>query len=291
MCSRSLALILLVTWMSAAATGQTAEEALNSLNEAEEAVEEMNSSDIPVQRVSDILSTANKSYKSQLERNRSGKESDYSEVISRVESIKEIRRGAFRVKDQLDILRSRMDELENQDLNLSEAKRGLREAEREFADERFERSMENIDQTYQEISKAQSAVTQAQAFASATRDKFQTFLVNNWKRLLAAMVIVSVFSYLVYKEYRIYSLKKKKQSLEQKREVLQDLIAETQNKYFQKNDMAESAYNTRTDKYGEMIRDINRQIPLIDEDLAKHSSLTTIIDEKILDRTEGGQKA
>ncbi|MFB6215978.1 MAG: hypothetical protein ABEJ72_03285, partial [Candidatus Aenigmatarchaeota archaeon] len=154
-----------------------------------------------------------------------------------------------------------------------------------------ERSQQRIDQAYQEISEAQSTVTQAQAFASATRDKFQTFLANNWKRLLAAIVALSVFSYLLYKEYRIYTLKKKKQNLKQKREVIQDLTSEAQEEYFQENDMAESAYNTRTDKYGEMIRDINRQIPLIDEDLEKEWSVSQVISEKISKNQEEGQEA
>lgn len=272
--------------------GQTATEANSSLRESEEIIREMNRSNIPTQRVSDLYERASESYVTQLERNRSGKESDYSMVLNTVEQIEEIRTEAFRTKDQLDILRSRIKELnKGRDLNLSGASEELEEAEIEYKDERFERSRENIDLAYQEISEAQSAVTQAQAFASATRDKFQTFLINNWKKLSAALVILSALSYLLYKEYRIYSLEKKKQNLKQKREVIQNLTSEAQEEYFQENDMAESAYNTRTDKYGEMIRDINRQIPLIDEDLEKEWSTSQIISEKILDRDKEAREA
>ena len=279
---RALFVLFAVLLLVSAAAGQTAQEASNALEDAENVIQEMNNSDIPTQRVSDLYEQANESYVTQLERNRSGRETDYSIALDTVEQIKDIRTEAFRTKDQLDILRSRINELnEDEDLNLSGAKNELEEAEIEYGDERFERAQEHIDLAYQEISEAQSAVTQAQAFASATRDKFQTFLVNNWKRLLAAIVIVSVLSYLLYKEYRIYSLKKRKQNLKQKREVIQDLTSEAQEEYFQENDMAESAYNTRTDKYGEMIRDINRQIPLIDEDLQKEWSPSQIISRKI----------
>lgn len=282
---RSIFVLFAVLLLVSAATGETAQEASNALEEAENVIQEMNNSDIPTQRVSDLYEQANKTYSAQLKRNRSGKETDYSIVLDTVEQIKDIRTEAFRTKDQLDILRSRINELDkDKELNLSEAKEELEEAEIEFEDERFEKSQEHINLAYQEISEAQSTVTQAQAFASATQDRFQTFLENNWKRLTAAILIVAVFSYLLYKEYQIYSLKKKKQNLKQKREVLQDLISETQKKYFQKNELAESAYNTRTDKYGEMIRDINRQIPLIDEDLEKRWSPSQIINQKILDR-------
>ncbi|NMI76974.1 hypothetical protein GLT92_00965 [Nanohaloarchaea archaeon] len=275
----------MVLFLVPATFGQTATEANSSLRESEEIIREMNRSNIPTQRVSDLYERANESYVTQLERNRSGKESDYSMVLNTVEQIEEIRTEAFRTKDQLDILRSRIKELnKSRDLNLSGAREELEEAEIEYRDERFERSRENIDLAYQEISEAQSAVTQAQAFASATRDKFQTFLINNWKKLSATLVILSALFYLLYKEYRIYSLEKKKQNLKQKREVIQDLTSEAQEEYFQENDMAESAYNTRTDKYGEMIRDINRQIPLIDEDLEKEWSPSQVINQKILDR-------
>ena len=275
----------MVLFLVPATFGQTATEANSSLRESEEIIREMNRSNIPTQRVSDLYERANESYVTQLERNRSGKESDYSMVLNTVEQIEEIRTEAFRTKDQLDILRSRIKELnKSRDLNLSGAREELEEAEIEYRDERFERSRENIDLAYQEISEAQSAVTQAQAFASATRDKFQTFLINNWKKLSATLVILSALFYLLYKEYRIYSLEKKKQNLKQKREVIQNLTSEAQEEYFQENDMAESAYNTRTDKYGEMIRDINRQIPLIDEDLEKEWSPSQVINQKILDR-------
>jgi hypothetical protein len=40
-----------------------------------------------------------------------------------------------------------------------------------------------------------------------------------------------------------------------------------------------------------MIRDINRQIPLIDEDLEKEWSTSQIISEKILDRDKEAREA
>lgn len=287
-----LIVLFTVFILTSAAAGQKAQEAEEALEEAENIIEEMNKSEIPTQRASDLYEQANSSYQTQLERNRSGKETDYTTVSNTVDQIKELRTEAFRVKDRLEILRSRIDELdEEENLNLSEAKNQLEDAETEFQDERFERSQEHIDNAYQEISEAQSAVTQAQAFTSATQDRFTSFIQENWEKLVAALTVLSLSGFLGLKEYRIHSLKKKKRELKQKREVLQDLIAEAQNDYFQKNEMAESTYNTRTEKYGEMIRDINRQLPLIDEELEKRWSASQKIKQKVSDTEEGGQEA
>jgi hypothetical protein len=156
------------------ASAQTADEAREALSEVERTIKKMNQSDIPTKRVSDLYRQANSSYQTQLERNSTGKETDYSGVLNTADQIQSIRTEAFRAKDQLEILRSRIDELDqDEDLNLSDAKKELERAETEFQDERFERSQNHIDQAYQEISEAQSAVTQAQAFAAATRDRFQ----------------------------------------------------------------------------------------------------------------------
>jgi hypothetical protein len=51
--------------------------------------------------------------------------------------------------------------------------------------------------------------------------------------------------------------------------VLQELIARTQRDYFEKGNIGEDTYNIRINRFGEMIRDINRQVPLIREQLAK----------------------
>jgi len=264
------------------ASAQTADEAREALSEVERTIKKMNQSDIPTKRVSDLYRQANSSYQTQLERNSTGKETDYSGVLNTADQIQSIRTEAFRAKDQLALLRSRIDELDqDEDLNLSDAKEELERAETEFQDERFERSQNHIDQAYQEISEAQSAVTQAQAFAAATRDRFRMFLADNWKPLSTATILLALLSYLGHKEYRIWRLKRDKHGLKQKREVLHSLIADAQHDYFQQNEMAQSTYNTRTDKYGELIRDINRQLPLINEELEKRWSPSQLIKQKI----------
>jgi len=55
--------------------------------------------------------------------------------------------------------------------------------------------------------------------------------------------------------------------LEIRKDSIRNLTAKTQQDYFEKQDLSEITYKTRITKYAELIRDINRQIPLLNEKL------------------------
>jgi hypothetical protein len=62
-------------------------------------------------------------------------------------------------------------------------------------------------------------------------------------------------------------LNKKLEHLYLRRTTLKKLIAKTQKEFFEKGTIDETTYHIRLNKYGEIIRDINRQIPLVKEEL------------------------
>jgi hypothetical protein len=57
--------------------------------------------------------------------------------------------------------------------------------------------------------------------------------------------------------------------LNKEKEVVYNLIKELQKDYFEKQKIAENSYKIKIKKYGEIIRDINRQIPLLQAELEK----------------------
>jgi len=58
-------------------------------------------------------------------------------------------------------------------------------------------------------------------------------------------------------------------NLELRRKTLQGLMKKTQLDYFQNGIISEGNFNLRTKKFAEFIRDIDREIPLLKEDLVK----------------------
>jgi len=65
-------------------------------------------------------------------------------------------------------------------------------------------------------------------------------------------------------------LRKQLKNLKIRKESLRDLIGNTQKDYFQFGKMSEREYEIRTRNFAEMIRDIDRQIPLVEEKLVKY---------------------
>lgn len=64
-------------------------------------------------------------------------------------------------------------------------------------------------------------------------------------------------------------MERKIQNLEMRKKTLKGLIMKTQGDYFNSGNMSESAYEIRTKKFAEIVRDIDRQIPLLQEELVK----------------------
>jgi hypothetical protein len=64
--------------------------------------------------------------------------------------------------------------------------------------------------------------------------------------------------------------------LRAEQEVIRSLIAKSQKDYFEKGKLSEATYHARIEKYSEMIRDLERQIPLINEELARAKGLDWI---------------
>lgn len=262
-------LILLFTPL---AVSQTGKEAYKEIQEVEEAINEMNQTGLPTKRASDLLKEANISYKSQVAVNQTGGDPDFSRVMETTEKIRNIKREAYRVEDEIKALEERIQDLESTNLDLKEVKNTFNQAKEEFASERFEQAKEKIDQTYEEISSAQAVSTRVRAIYEASRENVVSFVRNNWRTLLIVLVSFPASFWIAYREVYFYLLKKRKKRLKMRKGVIKDLIKESQYKYFEKGDMPEATYNVRTSKYGEMIRDLNRRIPLINEELMKRNS-------------------
>lgn len=248
------------------------QEANSSIQQAQKDIQEMEEAGLPTKRVNDLFVEANSTYHTQLFLNQSGKEPDLSEVISTTNKINSLKKSAFKIKDELDTLEERINELEKSNINLSKVKSTFRQAEKEFEDERYELAGNKIEKTYEQISTAQAATTKIKAFYEATGKTLYNFVKNNYKKIVVAVVVIIIVSFVFYRKLKIRLLEKKKKELKHRKKVLQDLIKKSQYNYFDKGRISESTYKTRTSKYGEMIRDINRQLPLINQELTARKS-------------------
>lgn len=244
------------------------EEALNvnnSLSLAEKDMKEMMNKEIPIARYNDTLILAKQAYNAQLVLENTSENPDYSLVQKKIEELKEIKQNAFTALDELKTLETIISQTKG--IDLAPVLEIYREARNEFYSERYEKCLELIDKTYEKISELEALQTKLRAFYEATSRSFINFIKEQWVALSFG-ILGSLFTFvLTYNRFMSWRIKKRIENLEKRRESIKELIKKTQKAFFQEGGISESTYHIRIKKYGELIRDINRQIPLLKEEL------------------------
>jgi len=244
------------------------EEALNinnSLSLAEKDMEKMMNKDIPITRYSDTLILTKQMYEAQLFLENTSKDPDYSLVQKKIEELKEIKQNAFTASDELKALEIIISQIK--EIDLAPILEIYQEARNEFYSERYEECLELIDETYEKISELEALQTKLKAFYEATSRSFINFIKEQWIALSFG-ISGSLFAFaFTYNRFMSWAIKKMIENLEKRRESIKKLIKKTQKAFFQDGSISGSTYHIRIKKYAEMIRDINRQIPLLKEEL------------------------
>jgi ABC-type transport system involved in multi-copper enzyme maturation permease subunit len=224
--------------------------------------------DIPVNRVNEIYSDALQLYEAQVALEESGKIADYEIVIKYCEDIGKIKKDALNANDQLNVFVESYKET-SKDANLSEMEGDYNEIVKSFNEERFEDTLKLIDGAYYKMSEIESSQTGLRLFYEATTASVKKWFIENWKNLVIGFVLLLIIYLITYKSLKRFRLKREIKSLVLKKAALNNLIKKLQKQYFSDNKISETEYNVKIERFKEMIRDVDRQIPLLNEKLAK----------------------
>ncbi len=238
----------------------------NSLSKAEFKIKEMKEANLSTERVSDVYLKAKQLYDAQVALEKAGGKPDYSLAKKKIKKIEDLKEKGFLLADELKALKLRIKE---SDVNTTKAEIIYSEALKEFEDERYEKAKKLIEKTYTKLSELESTAARIGAFYEAVSKTFENFIRENFKKIISVILIISVTLIVLRNRIKIYRLKKKLRLLELRKEILKKLIKKTQSDYFEKGIIGEDTYTLRIDKFGELIRDINRQIPLVKANIAK----------------------
>ncbi|MDD5417030.1 MAG: hypothetical protein PHU12_03580 [Candidatus Aenigmarchaeota archaeon] len=264
-----LMLIVLTQVVYAVQLSDAALEAQTALEQSSAYIEEMARANFSTNKVNDTYLLAKQDFdtKSTLE----GKLFDvsYDTVLAKTSEIKTLRDKAFSTYDELLALQMYLEPY--RDKNLTETFALYDEAKEEFEDERYDEAAEYIQQTYDKIIEEQSAQSTLKAFYDNTRKTIRNFIIENWHYILLTIAIVTASLIIGYNRLSRYLIKRKIKHLELEKIVLKELIKDTQDQYFDKGKISETDYHIKVKKFGELIRDIERQVPLLQEQLAKIS--------------------
>lgn len=238
----------------------------NELTLAQKAMDDMASSGLSVTRYNDTLSLANQVYEAQIVLEKAGSKPDYSFVEGKLAELDGIKQNAFKAFDELKALELAINR--TADINRTAVLEIYNQAMLEFESERYEEALKSVEKCYEKISEEEAIQTKLRAFYEAASRGIMAFLQEWWKELLATTATVLLVIVLTYNRIMRRLLERRIRDLEKRKEAVKGLIMQTQKDYFEGGNTGEETYHIRTKKYAELIRDINRQIPLLKEELA-----------------------
>ena len=250
--------------LSGAAYADVRDDAFAALGKAEQYMQEMQAMNFSVARVNDTLVEAKYLFEAQELINRSGGKPDFSIVMQKVGVVEQVRKDALNTYDELVALEKHVADIKE---NNTLVQSYLAEARDEFANERYEQARSKIEETYKKISEQQALTTKLATALDASQRNIASFFANNWPGLTAGSAAFVVFVLFFGNRFRVYRIKRKIKYLDMEKGLIVDLIKETQSLYFDKGKIPEDTYVVRIKKFGELIRDIERQIPLLRADL------------------------
>ncbi len=245
------------------------EKASHCLKESLRIMDSLSKEGFNIQRVNDSLINAKNIYDVQSILKETDKKYDFSNVLSYCDEIENVYKFATKSRDEFEALKKFYDMSLDEEMNTSSVDSIMREIESEIKNERYEKIEPLVKKAYEEISTVKSEQTALKLFYKSTTRSIKEFLKDNWKSI-AIILAAGIFFFLFYRTI-IYKwrLQNKLSKLELRKSTIKDLIAKTQKDYFEKGIISEGMYNVKIKKYAELIRDIDRQIPLIRESLLR----------------------
>ncbi len=229
-------------------------------------MKELNSSGFSILRINDTLKEAINIFDIQLSLAEKGRSTDYSRVLDICEQLVQLKNLAFELTDRIGVLRDFYNE-SSEGIDTTGIDALLLEIDKEMVNERYELIPELIEKTYSEIIIAQSRAATLNVFYDATTRSLKRFLSERWKEILIGLVILIILFIFLKKPVQIAMLKSDLKNVQVRRQSLKDMITKNQDLYFNQGKMSEDSFTIKNKKLAELIRDVDRQISLLNEQI------------------------
>jgi len=250
------------------------------LNESKEIFKELAQENFSVQRVNDSLKEAEIFFETQdFLKEKKGKY-DFSLVLPYCEDIKKIKEDAFEARDEFEALKKFYNDFLTEDMNTTIVDNLIEEIKQEIESERYEKTKPLIDEAYEEIVNIKSSHTTLNLFYKTTTRSIKDFFYENWIYIISGLLILSILFVIYKKAILKWWIKRKISRLEVRKKTIKSLIKKTQRDYFDLGKIPGGAYSIRTKKFAELIRDIDRQIPLLKGEIIKAGGNFEVLKKK-----------
>lgn len=238
--------------------------AIECLNNTRKLIDDLENDNFSTDRLEYIHAGAIKKYEIIKETNNS----DFSNIIISCNEISNIVNLAYTSRDSFRALEDFYKDLII-DIKAPTVDEKLDKIKDEIRRERYELIDDLIKEAYDEIILIKSRNTALVVFYAATTKTLGSFLKKNWERILIITIALIITLLILNKTMRKKLIEKKLKALKLRKETLKGIIKQNQDDYFNKGIISEEAFYIRNSKLGEMVRDIDRQIPLLLEQKIK----------------------
>jgi len=243
-------------------------QAKEGLGQAEKDILEMMENNISINRVNETYQEALQLYSAQLALEEKGKKADYKLIIKYTSDIGSVKKTALQAKDELEIFSEIFNEV-GENTNLSEMHGEYDQIISSLSDERFEDTIKLIKTGYERISEIQSSQTAINAFSNAISKTIKNFFIRNWLKLIIIFYIVLILLLIFWSSLKKLKVRLRFNLLITQKKSINNLLKEMQNNYFKTKKISEADYRIRLKKFKELIRDIDRQVMVLKEEMFK----------------------
>lgn len=244
------------------------QDAINKINLIKVKIEEMEEIGFTTTRLEDEFTILRQTHENNLFKLNNNQLPEFEQFNTRYNVIEAIIKTAYQVKDELFALNKAINELSSQ-IDTLQAKELYLEAEKEFADERYEFAIEKIDTTYEKLIELQGIQAKANAAYEATRKNLANLLIENQVQIAAIIIIPLVIYLLFRKTIKLHKLERMINSIKFEIDVLKNEIKKAQEIYFVEGKIPEGEYSIKVKLYGDKIRELNRNLALLEEEREK----------------------
>ncbi|MBU2576397.1 MAG: hypothetical protein KKF50_01615 [Nanoarchaeota archaeon] len=264
-----IVLVFSLNFISAAENLTNEELAIVCVENSQKILDDLSAANFSVQRINDTLKEAVSLFEAQIILKERRKAYDYSLVLPYCAQIEKNYENAFEARDAFEALFSFYNESISDEMNSSSIDAIISEIANELETERYEKVEPLIEMGYNEISDVRTSYTSLNLFYRSTTRGLKDFFIDNWKTFAIAIGVIIILFFIYHNTVRRWNIKRKISGLEIKKGVLKKLIQDMQKGYFEEGNISERDYTIRTKKFSELIRDIDRQIPLLKEEFVK----------------------
>jgi len=243
-------------------------QAKELLNQAEKDILEMISKNIGTLRVNETYQEASQLYLAQLALEEKDGKADYKLVIEYALKISSIKQTALEANDELTIFKKNYEKSEKE-VDLSKMQEEYNKIILSFNEERFEDTLMLIKKGYNSISEIQSSQSAINAVYLTTSRTIKNFFIKNGLKIAVICFIALILLLTFWNILKKLRMKIRLNNLIMQKKAINGLIKEMQGTYFKSKKMSEREYKIKLKNYEEFVRDIERQIMVLKEEMFK----------------------